>query len=367
VPTVAIAAVGLVVVAGAFFALQPKAGSAKVFVTGTGGKPLDKYEVSVDGAKRCEGAPCALTDLEKGARLFKVVAAGYAPWQDAVTIRAGEEIAISAKLTADKPAEKAGTGVHVAAGTPEGTKLFIDGKEFGALPRDVKDLAPGEHKLSFRAGDRYSAEEKTVTVAEGELASVSAPALKVVRGLATLDVRTAGAQLTLVSGTDRRALTDTTKPLELDASKPWTLEAKKPGFDDLSLPLSFDDRAEKTFVVSLAEKGKPVAAAPAAPVAAAPAEKTAAPSTDTAKAPKPAETKGGNDAAGGNCTLNINSIPVSNVVLDGRPLGGTPKMGVSVSAGAHSVTFIHAEHGKKTTGVTCKAGETKTVAQRLGG
>jgi hypothetical protein len=52
-------------------------------------------------------------------------------------------------------------------------------------------------------------------------------------------------------------------------------------------------------------------------------------------------------------------------VLDGRPLGGTPKLGVSVSAGSHSVTFVHPEYGKKSTGTTCKAGETKTVAMRL--
>src|SRR5205814_6946569 len=32
----------------------------------------------------------------------------------------------------------------------------------------------------------------------------------------------------------------------------------------------------------------------------------------------------------GNCTLNINSIPISHVSLDGHPLGLTPKTGVSV-------------------------------------
>ncbi|HSN99837.1 MAG TPA: PEGA domain-containing protein, partial [Candidatus Nanopelagicales bacterium] len=64
-------------------------------------------------------------------------------------------------------------------------------------------------------------------------------------------------------------------------------------------------------------------------------------------------------------TLNINSIPVSKVVLDGRPLGSTPKVGVSVPAGSHTVTFIHPELGKKSVTVTVKAGETKTAAVKF--
>ena len=54
----------------------------------------------------------------------------------------------------------------------------------------------------------------------------------------------------------------------------------------------------------------------------------------------------------------------SKVVLDGRPLGSTPKVGVSVSAGSHTVTFITAD-GKKSVTVQVKAGETKTAAVKF--
>ncbi|MDC0740683.1 serine/threonine-protein kinase [Polyangium mundeleinium] len=70
-------------------------------------------------------------------------------------------------------------------------------------------------------------------------------------------------------------------------------------------------------------------------------------------------------AAQGNGTLNINSIPVSKVVLDGRPLGNTPKVGLSVPAGTHTVTFVHSERGKQTVTVTVNAGETKTAAVKF--
>jgi len=64
-------------------------------------------------------------------------------------------------------------------------------------------------------------------------------------------------------------------------------------------------------------------------------------------------------------TLNINSIPVSKVILDGQPIGGTPKVGVSVLPGSHTVVFNHPEKGKKSVTVTVKAGETKTAAVKF--
>lgn len=70
-----------------------------------------------------------------------------------------------------------------------------------------------------------------------------------------------------------------------------------------------------------------------------------------ALAPKPPTT-------GPTCTLFINSVPSSIPVVDGRPLPGTPAH-VVVSAGVHSVTFIHPERGRKRLSVRCNAGERK--------
>ncbi|MDI3290304.1 serine/threonine-protein kinase [Polyangium sp. 15x6] len=91
---------------------------------------------------------------------------------------------------------------------------------------------------------------------------------------------------------------------------------------------------------------------------------------DAARAPGPSPTTPAvgtttTQAAQNNGTLNINSIPVSKVVLDGRPLGSTPKVGLSVPAGTHTVTFIHPEKGKQTVTVTVKAGESKTAAVKF--
>jgi hypothetical protein len=67
----------------------------------------------------------------------------------------------------------------------------------------------------------------------------------------------------------------------------------------------------------------------------------------------------------GMATLNINSIPASRVVVDGRPLGQTPKVGLKLPPGAHTVVFIHPEHGRKVQRVTLQAGQAQTASVRF--
>jgi eukaryotic-like serine/threonine-protein kinase len=63
------------------------------------------------------------------------------------------------------------------------------------------------------------------------------------------------------------------------------------------------------------------------------------------------------------CLLNLNAMPSATVVLDGKPLGFTPKMGVSVAPGEHRVYFRW-QDGDKIEAFTCDRGETKTIAVR---
>jgi eukaryotic-like serine/threonine-protein kinase len=63
------------------------------------------------------------------------------------------------------------------------------------------------------------------------------------------------------------------------------------------------------------------------------------------------------------CLLNLNAMPAATVVLDGKSLGYTPKMGVSVAPGEHRVYFRW-QDGDKNEAFTCSRGETKTIAVR---
>jgi hypothetical protein len=158
--------------------------------------------------------------------------------------------------------------------------------------------------------------------------------------------------------------------VDISVDKPYSIVATKKGFGDFEQRVAFEDgQAERTFVVNLAAgsgsaSGTGDTPAPAAPAPAAPAPATApvvkaptsTPAPAVAAAPKPAS---------GNGTINMNAIPVSNVLLDGKPMGQTPRMGVSVAPGSHTVVFVNADHGRKAKTVTVEAGKSQTVVVRF--
>ncbi|NOU33309.1 MAG: hypothetical protein HOO96_35885 [Polyangiaceae bacterium] len=82
----------------------------------------------------------------------------------------------------------------------------------------------------------------------------------------------------------------------------------------------------------------------------------------TAAAAPPAATTSAPSADA--CFFNINSIPVSQVHVDGVALGPTPRVRAPLSPGQHVVVFVAGQE-KKTLTATCAAGETKTVAAKL--
>jgi serine/threonine-protein kinase len=361
---VALLAVVLLVGGAAFF-LVPSTGELRVYVSGPQGRDIGKVDIFVNNNKVCTSSPCTVTDLKAGIHDVKAEAEGYE-----ATAPRGVEIKSrsQAKLDLELAVASAGTGFKVA-GAQQGIKLFVDGAEVGPLPQTIKNLSPGEHKLRFVGSDRYEPLEKTITVVPDKIEDLGDIKLGVVKGKATLELVTRGARILLVPSKgekrqiDERMFKNDQLSIDIDTSKEWSIEATKPGHDDLKLPISFaDGQAEKTFRIELAERGKAPAGDdrdPTRPPATAP--------TSPGPGPGPGPTAPATVAAptGGPAKLNINSIPPSAVLLDGRPLGRTPKAGVVVSPGTHTITFIHPEKGRKSTSVTVKAGETKGVGVRF--
>jgi serine/threonine-protein kinase len=365
--------------AGAMF-LMPKKGSMVVTVAGPGNKAVDTIEVYVDGTKKCEASPCRVVELAAGTHLVKVTAAGYQPTADqAVKITGGDEAVQNITLTRASD----GTGIRVAA-EGRGIKLSVDGKEVGPLPQELKELSPGDHLVHLDGGERYESFEKHILVEADQIQTVE-PKLRVKKGLATIKLgdNADDAKVLLVSGSERRPLPQLPITVDISVEKPYSIVATKRGFGDFEQRVIFEDgQAERTFVVTLtagaaAPAQAPVAAAPApvaatpapvaatpAPVAATPAPVAATPATgklNSALAAAVATPK----AASGNGTLNLNAIPVSNVLLDGRPMGQTPKMGVSVAPGPHTVMFVNADFGRKAKSITVDAGKSATVTVRF--
>ena len=93
-------------------------------------------------------------------------------------------------------------------------------------------------------------------------------------------------------------------------------------------------------------------AAAAAPRAGARPEPVAAAEPEPEPEPEPA-------GGGGTGTLRVQTRPWSKVFVDGRLVGNTPLMGVELSAGRHTLTFVNDDFGiRKTVKVDIQAGQT---------
>jgi hypothetical protein len=374
-----------VVVGALFLVMMPRTGSVRIDITDDKGQTVEKVDIAIDGRKQCDTTPCIVDQLSTGAHIVKIAAVGYeaSPGTREVIVDSRKQTALSVALTAISPkaSPAPSTGLKVY-GAQIGVRLAIDDKDIGPLPQEVRDLEAGSHKIKLTGGDRYTTLEKTVTLSKDEILDLGPQTLKVMKGKATISLAAPGAKVYLVSGSDRRELPTLPIQVDIDTSKSWTLEASKLGMADYKQPISFDDgQAEKSFTVSFDSQGAAAAAlaAPQAPQAAGappPSMVVAprapvAPAAPKAPAPTPAAAEGKTpassaDTATGEAFLNINSMPSSSVVLDGKPIGNTPKLKISVKPGVHTVLFVNADEGlKKQVSVSVSAGETKAATAKL--
>jgi hypothetical protein len=367
----------IVVIALAVFVLLPKKGHLQVVVTAPGGATVGKVEIFVNGQKKCDTTPCLVKDLEPGSTIIKGIAPDYPPAEVSVNVEVNKEKMVPLELKGAGGA-LAGAGALPAGATElkiasvdaqKGVKVSVDGTDKGTLPVELRDLSPGSHKLKFDGGERYDKLEQSVDLSAGQSKDLGAIKLKVLKGQVTLELATAGANVTLVrQGSDNKKvekkLPDLSKApvtMEIDPTENWKLVASKKGFQEFTQELNFEDgQAEKKIKIELSAESKAGDGA---------AKGTPAGGPGPGPGPGPSEPKEPKEpapaVASGTGSLNINSIPVSKVVLDGKPLGSTPKVGVSVPAGSHTVTFIHPDLGKKSVTVQVKAGETKTAAVKF--
>jgi hypothetical protein len=350
-------AVGVVIAALVLF-LGGRSGTLLVSVTGPGGHTVDSVDVFIDGTRRCESSPCLVQGLATGAHLVHASAKGYQETaEQAVAVQAGEQAAQTITLSASG----AGTGVRVSA-LGSGLRLFVDGQEYGELPQTAKGIAPGEHTLKVAGSDRYEPWEEKISLEEGEMKTVGPLRLRVLKGLATFKAGPGadGARVLL----DGRLVPELPSTIEVPAGKQLTLLATKPGYSAYRRTISFNDGvAEKTFEITMVEgtddsSGSVTQSAPQPRSSGSSRSKTSAKVVDSPPPQPPPDAKG-------KATLNLNSVPASSVILNGRPLGSTPKIGVQVTPGPQTVVFVHPTLGRKVVSGTVAAGETKAFTAHL--
>jgi PEGA domain len=335
----ALALLGLVL----YFLLRPTTGGLVVTVAGPGNKPLDVVEVVIDGKLACKSSPCIQKDLPAGTHMVQARADGYQETAEAAVLVSGQQDAVhNIRLV-----QAAGSGIRISA-VGSGLRLSVDGRDIGPLPQELSDMSPGPHVLRVES-EQFDTWEQQVTVVPDQMQALGPLKLRVKKGLAKISAgeNADGAKLVLESDGDRRSLPSLPITLHIDTTKPSTLVATRKGFDTFRQTLTFEDGVpEKTFEVTLVSESSP------------------APQAAPQRAPSPAPRAPAPTAATSTGTLNINSIPAASVILDGRPLGTTPKVGISVTVGAHTVVFIK-DGERQTKSVNVGAGQTQTVVHRF--
>ena len=350
----------LIVVAGALAAsmavlavafLLPKSGSLVVTVSGPEGAAVDGVTVAVDGTTRCERSPCRVDGISVGAHSVSVQAPGYArPADRAVIIEARSDKVLDFSLVL----RGKDTGVKVGA-LGKDLRLFVDGKDRGALPLSVKDMKPGKHTIRIAGNPSFAPHEERIVLPEGKMLELN-PKLEVKQRTARLEAGEGadGAQVLLVCGNDKELILDLPKSVEVDPEKNCRLEATRDGYLGYQAGLTFGEgEAEKTFRITLREAGEGEAAGPSSKLA------RLAGLDDEGKKKKKKK-----KPPAGMGTISMNSIPPSSVLLDGRPVGRTPTR-VNVPAGRHSVVFMHPQRGRKAVGVNVKPGQNAVAAVRF--
>lgn len=356
---------GLIALAagGYYFLNKPDTGSLVIRVAGPQGRAVGDVSILVNNEERCTQSPCIVEGLTGGkSHIVQVKAPGYAaPAGEAVKVTAGEETPLRIDLS---PAS-VGTGIRVSSQVT-GLRLLVDGKEVGPLPQELTDLQPGAHTIEVSGNPYFAPFTKKVDVPLDEIVEIN-PTLQFVKGQITVELgnNAQGAKIWLRGDGEDKALHRLTLPqsISIPADKKMTLVAEKKGFNNYVQEIQLSaDEPEKTYRISLVEEGRSAATPPARPTPTPAPAATAPPATTGTPAPTSSPPPA---TPTGTAKLNINSIPLSSVLLDGKPLGTTPKLGVVVTPGSHNVTFIHPEHGRKNVTVTVADGQTGTAAVRF--
>lgn len=344
------AAAGMLLVVLLFLALRPRTGSLVVTALAPGNRPVDDVQIFVDGAPLCSNiSPCRIEGLTSGEHGLRAVAPGLASaGEQTVVIEAGEEATFNLDLVpAAAPEMKAGN-LSVAAGEADLT-LYVDGKRVGKLPQTVSGLSGGKHWIKLDAEDGTPPIEKAVTIVPGETIETDPNASQRDKALVTIRLSpgSEGASVTL----DDAFLLDFPAELELEPNSVHTLTATKPGYEDLTMDVRIEEgESEKLIEVAMT-----------------PLDGTSPQRKSKAKARKPSAPKAASTAADATQgLLNISSVPPSQIILNGRPLGSTPKTAVAVPGDSlQTIVFVHPKMGRRRAQKFVPAGKERTVSIRF--
>jgi hypothetical protein len=260
-------------------------------------------EVSVDGRPLVgQTSPFTIQGLAPESEHSLVVRAeGHAEHTSRFSVEPGETKSLSAVEL--KPV-KVDTGFAINS-QPAGAKVFVDGQPLELeTPARIANLAPGLHTVRLERGEKFLPWETQVAVAVGQVIELES------------------AQLV--------PLTAVEKPEGKSSS----------GGSDQARSERRARRAERR-----AERAAEQAAAEAAKREARAAKAAARSNAKAAVASKTLPAAKAAPVIAGGGTLRVNSRPWSQVFVDGKLVGNTPQLGISLAPGTHKLKLVSPDLG----------------------
>jgi eukaryotic-like serine/threonine-protein kinase len=270
-------------------------------------------------------SPFVIGELSAGKRhSIEVSSTGFRPWSSVVELQPGQVLALpEVRLTAIE------TGFTLAS-QPNGATVAIDDRKLAQLtPLRVVDLAPGDHRIRVEL-EGYAPWESGLHATSGMVLPLQAVILQPL----------AAAQAAQSAHTSAY-------------SQAWRRSHPLPDPDTAD-----DDTSEPAAAAKPPPEPEPTAE-PAPEKKPSPPDE---PADDTASAASAEATSPTTE----NGTLRVNTRPWSQVFIDGKSFGNTPRMNLSVPAGTHTVTLVNEAFGiRKTVEVTIAPGKVETMILNL--
>lgn len=353
-----------------------------------------KVQLFVDGKPVAGESPFVVSELEPGTHNFEVRANGYEQFVDAAELAEGEQKEVTIDL---KPIVRLGGFTFNTS--PTGARVYLDDELVGTTPVTKDDLEPGVYVLRAEHEGNFVPFERTVPIREGQERPLPTVTLQPDKVIVTFTSEPGGAGVTLIQGDVRKSLGSTPARAEIRMSAgPWSVEMKKRGFDLWTQPLTSIGGEEEFDVAAVLSKEGEAAAASDADERRAERERQAEERAREAAARKSAAAERQREAAaraaerraqqkstqktessssrtnssstsaasGGEGVLAVNTVPWSQVYVDGRLIGNTPRPKIPLSTGRHTLTLVRNDLDiKKNVTVVIKKGETTKKIVKL--
>jgi eukaryotic-like serine/threonine-protein kinase len=241
---------------------------------------------------------------------------------------------------------------------PPGARVFVGDRELDQrTPVQVSDLAPGTYQIRVDNGSNYAPWLTQINIAAGQVVALPSAVLTLRTVTVEFLSEPSGAEVTLVRGSEQRRLGRTPVSADVDITgAAWRVTMRRDGHREYDSELALSSSEPRASHTATLEQREVVARGGGG------GGGGTAPRIAT---PRPAGGGGGEArpaaAAGGTGTLRINTRPWSQVFVDGRLIGNTPQMNITLPAGRHTVTLVNPEFNiRQTVQVEITAGQTET-------